>query len=515
MFNRVEKYYIIMNSKNLWHLKLLLMLEFTKYFNLDDIWAARKISAAVVNISGRQRMLSQRIAFLSLKLVCSQVPAVRVKLRTDLVDAINLMEKSHNGLINGDRSMNLPGHSSNAVKAMYFEPPWNLDKQVRDFITQVRALVQSPDIELEANNPNLSYIVTAAYAQLLESLDAVVTQYQHESESEQLEMDIKHLELYQESCAATTQAEAQAAELEKALIGLKQAQAKLLHSEKMSSLGQLVASVAHEINNPVSFIYGNLSHAEVYTQDLLHLLELYSEYYSEPTPEIQQHIKDIDLDFLIEDLPKVLCSMQIGADRIRQIVMSLRNFSRTDDTEMKQVDLHEGIDTTLLILQNRLKAHPKRPMIEVIKDYADLPMVTCYAGQLNQVFMNILSNAIDALEEGMGHREETAGEILPEIRIRTEVRHPDYVTVRIADNGPGIPLEVKSRVFEQFFTTKDVGKGTGLGLSISRQILVENHQGSIRCESQPGEGTEFWIEIPVHPIQEGSTVKQKSKALNY
>lgn len=504
-----------MNSKNLCPLKLLLMLEFTKYFNLDDIWAARKISAAVVNISGRQRMLSQRIAFLSLKLVCSQVPTVRVKLRTDLLAAINLMEKSHNGLINGDRSMSLPGQSSKVVKAMYFEPPWNLDQQVRNYITKVRDLVQSPDIELEPNNPHLNYIVTAAYGRLLESLDAVVTQYQHESESEQLEMDIKHLELYQESCAATTQAEAQAAELEKALIGLKQAQAKLLHSEKMSSLGQLVASVAHEINNPVSFIYGNLSHAEVYTQDLLHLLELYREYYSEPTPEIQQHIKDIDLDFLIEDLPKVLCSMQIGADRIRQIVMSLRNFSRTDDTEMKQVDLHEGIDTTLLILQNRLKAHPKRPMIEIVKDYADLPMVTCYAGQLNQVFMNILSNAIDALEEGMGNREEIAGQIMPTIRIRTEVSHPDYVTVRIADNGPGIPLEVKSRVFDQFFTTKQIGKGTGLGLSISRQILVENHQGSIRCESQLGNGTEFWIEIPVHPIQEGSTVQQKSKALNY
>ncbi|MDF0556532.1 ATP-binding protein [Kamptonema sp. UHCC 0994] len=490
------------------------MLEFTKYFNLDDIWAVRKISAAVVNISGRQRMLSQRTAFLSLQLVCSQVATERVNLRAHLLDAINLMEKSHSGLINGDRSMNLPGQTSKEVTAMYFQSPLNLDKQVRDYIAEVRALVQSPDAELEQNNPHLNYITTTAYSQLLEALDAVVTQYQQESEAELLEMDLKHLKLYQETCAAATQAEDQAAELEKALIELKQAQAKLLHSEKMSSLGQLVASVAHEINNPVSFIYGNLSHAEVYTQDLLHLLNLYHEYYPKPISEIQDHIQNIDLDFLIEDLPKVLCSMQIGADRIRQIVMSLRNFSRTDDTEMKQVDLHEGIDTTLLILQNRLRAHPKRPTIEIVKDYADLPMVTCYAGQLNQVFMNILSNAIDALEEGMGNREEIAGEILPTIRIRTEVTHPDYVTVRISDNGPGIPLEVKSRVFDQFFTTKQVGKGTGLGLSISRKILVENHQGSIRCESQPGEGTEFWIEIPVQSTQEQSAVKQKSKALN-
>ncbi|HLO51672.1 MAG TPA: ATP-binding protein [Kamptonema sp.] len=490
------------------------MLAFPNYFNLEDICAFRKINAAVVNISGRQRMLCQRTAFLSLKLVYSSDQVERENLRIDLLEAINLMEKSHRGLINGDRTMNLPGQTSEKVKAMYFDRPLNLDKQVRDYIAEVRALLQAEDAELKHDNPQLQYISTAAYGQLLESLDAVVSQYQQESEAEQFEMDAKHLELYQESCAAATQAEEQATKLEKTLTELKQAQAKLLHSEKMSSLGQLVASVAHEINNPVSFIYGNLNHAEVYIQDLLHLLNLYRENYPEPSPEIEDKIEDIDLDFLIQDLPKVLCSMQIGSDRIRQIVMSLRNFSRTDDSEMNPVDLHEGIDTTLLILHNRLKAHSKRPTIEVVKDYSKLPMVTCYAGQLNQVFMNIFSNAIDAVEEAIINREETGVEIHPVIRIRTEVTHPDYVTIRIADNGSGIPSEVKSRLFEQFFTTKQVGKGTGLGLSISRQILVDNHGGSIRCESQPGEGTEFWIEIPVQPIQVKSEIKQKSAALN-
>jgi signal transduction histidine kinase len=444
-------------------------------------------------------MLSQRIAFLSLKFVNSQDDNEQNFLRQELLDTINLMEKSHQALIHGDLAMNLPKINSDTIKTMYFQPPLNLDSQLRNYIAAVQALVTSPKIELTPDNLHLNYIVHAAYDHLLKAFDTVVNQYQLESESEQLEIDVKQLELYAEICALASAAEEKSLELQKVFSELKQAKTKLLHIEKLSSLGQLVANVAHEINNPVSFIYGNLSHAEVYTQDLLHLLELYRENYPESTPEIQEQVEDIDLDFLMEDLPKVLCSMQIGADRIRQIVMSLRNFSRTDDAEMMQMDLHEGIDTTLLILQNRLKAQSKRPPIEVIKDYSDLPLVTCYGGQLNQVFMNILSNAIDALEDAINHPEKTRIHLAPAIRIRTEINHPDYVTIRIADNGPGIPPEVKARVFEQFFTTKQIGKGTGLGLSISHQILVENHQGSIRCESELGKGTEFWIEIPIKP----------------
>jgi two-component system NtrC family sensor kinase len=496
-----------MNYKPLFHLELLPMLELIKHSNLEEICTARKINAAVINISGRQRMLSQRIAFLSLKLITSQDENEQNILRQELLEMINLMEKSHEALINGDQTMNLPSKTSDKITQMYFHPPLNLDSQVRNYIASVKTLIKVPDIELTPDNIHLNYIAHAAYDELLKAFDAVVNQYQIESESEQLEIDLKHLELYSETCVAAAEAEEKSQELQNVFSELKQAQTKLLHIEKLSSLGQLVANVAHEINNPVSFIYGNLSHAEVYTQDLLHLLNLYRENYPESTAEIQEQIEDIDLDFLIEDLPKVLCSMQIGADRIRQIVISLRNFSRTDDTEMMQMDLHEGIDTTLLILQNRLKAQAKRPKIEVIKDYSDLPLVTCYAGQLNQVFMNILSNAIDALEDAISYQEKAEIKVSLEIRIRTEITNPDYVTIRITDNGPGIPAEVKSRVFEQFFTTKQVGKGTGLGLSISHQILVENHHGSIRCESELGKGTEFWIEIPVKPEQKTKDIK--------
>ena len=291
---------------------------------------------------------------------------------------------------------------------------------------------------------------------------------------------------------------AKAEKLARALQELQQTQSQLIQTEKMSSLGQMVAGVAHEINNPVSFIYGNLTHTHNYTQDLLALVHLYQQHYPNPVPEIQEQIEDIDLDFLIEDLPKMLDSMNVGAERIRQIVLSLRNFSRLDEAEMKQVDIHEGIDSTLLILQNRLKAHGKHPGIELVKEYGDLPSVECYAGQLNQVFMNILSNALDALDSYNQQRQLDENRVDPStITIRTLELNPDYIAVGIADNGPGITQEVRTRIFDPFFTTKPVGKGTGLGLSISYQIVVDKHRGSILCKSEPGQGTEFWIEIPV------------------
>lgn len=489
------------------------MLELRNHFRLEDISVARKISAAVVNVSGRQRMLCQRIAFFCLRLASSYKRTEREKYRVELLEAVQLMQKSHQGLIQGDPSMNLLSKPSATLQAMYFEPPLNLDKQVGDYLAEVTALLQLSDDELTLENPHLASIMEAASGSLLASFDAVVTQYQQESEAEQLEIDLKLLELYQKSCDATTQAETQTKELEKAIAELKRTQAKLLHSEKMSSLGQLVASVAHEINNPVSFIYGNLSHAEVYVQDLIHLLNLYQEHYPEPGEAIQIKIQEVDLEFLIEDLPKVLASMQIGSDRIRQIVMSLRNYSRTDDTEMKPVDLHESIESTLLILQNRLKAQPDHPRIEVIKNYSELPLVECFVGQINQVFMNILSNAIDALEEGR-RSEQTNNGFGPTIFIHTQMIQSDSIVVRIADNGPGIKTEVKQRIFEQFFTTKQMGKGTGLGLSISYQIIVENHKGTLRCESQLGQGTEFWIELPVKQHQNPSAINHSSTVVN-
>jgi len=321
---------------------------------------------------------------------------------------------------------------------------------------------------------------------------------------------------------------------------LQATQTQLIQTEKMSSLGQMVAGVAHEINNPVSFVYGNITYVNQYIQDLLGLLQLYQYHYPEPAPEIQERTEAIDLAFLSEDLPKVLASMKVGADRIRQIILSLRNFSRLDEAEKKPVDIHQGIDSTLLILQHRLRATTDHPGIEVIKQYGPIPPVECYAGQLNQVFMNILSNAIDALEQATadhaagqqagadraddqplkmawaGDRTNRA-EALPSeipshqfqhrITIRTEMveqrNHNGFYSsalICIADNGPGIAAEIRERIFDPFFTTKPVGKGTGLGLSISYQIVVERHGGALRCLSEPGKGTEFWIEIPLQSL---------------
>lgn len=293
------------------------------------------------------------------------------------------------------------------------------------------------------------------------------------------------------------QSREQAAQLAAALEELKATHSQLVQSEKMSSLGLLIAGVAHEINNPVSFIHGNLTHLKNYTQDLFHHLELYEQHYPNPVEEIQQEREDNDLDFLAEDLPRILSSMSVGVDRICQIVQSLRNFSRHDDSQMKPVNLHEGIDSTLLILNHRLKGNGEKPQIQIVKEYGNLPPVECFAGPINQVFMNILSNAIDALEDA---RSKQTNQEMPEsssqIRICTEVVGK-FVEIKIADSGPGITEEVKQRIFDTFFTTKPIGKGTGMGLSISYQIIVERHKGELYCNSELGKGTEFTIRIPL------------------
>ncbi|MFQ4142266.1 sensor histidine kinase [Chlorogloeopsis sp. ULAP02] len=290
------------------------------------------------------------------------------------------------------------------------------------------------------------------------------------------------------------------AELQQTLHELQKTQAPLIQTEKMSSLGQLVAGVAHEINNPVNFIHGNIAHVNEYTKGLLELLCLYQQEYINPKQTIQEKAEDIELDFLVEDMPKILSSMKMGTQRIKDIVLSLRNFSRLDEAEMKAVDIHEGIDSTLLILQNRLKAKTEHSAIEIIKEYGNLPKVECYPGQLNQVFMNIISNAIDALDSYNQKRSQQEIRNNPsKITICTKLVN-NRVVVLIADNGSGMTPEVKRKLFDPFFTTKPVGQGTGLGLSISYKIIVEKHAGVLRCESELGKGTEFWIEIPLCQI---------------
>ncbi|MDZ8086489.1 MAG: GAF domain-containing protein [Nostoc sp. DedQUE12b] len=331
--------------------------------------------------------------------------------------------------------------------------------------------------------------------------------------ADQAAIAIQQAQLYQQTSLAETEARNQAAQLEQTLHELQETQTRLIQTEKMSGLGQLVAGVAHEINNPVNFIYGNLCHASDYTEQLLEILRLYQLHYPHPHSEIQAAIEAIDFEFLVEDLPKIMTSMQVGTERIRSIVLSLRNFSRLDESENKRVDLHEGIDNTLLILQHRLKGNAEFPRIEIIKDYGNIPRVECYAGQMNQVFMNIFSNAIDALEvssqgwQDLGEKENHSyfGYTqykcpIPTIQISTKVSADNSrLLIRITDNGSGMNEDVRKRIFDPFYTTKPVGKGTGLGLAISYQIIVEKHGGIMECISEPGKGTEFWIEIPVKP----------------
>jgi signal transduction histidine kinase len=304
----------------------------------------------------------------------------------------------------------------------------------------------------------------------------------------------------------------QASKLENALHELKNAQSQLIQAEKMSGLGQLVAGIAHEINNPVNFIYGNLSYADTYTSELLNLVKLYITHYPSPVEPIRQKLQEIDVDFIGDDFLKLISSIRIGAERIQGIVRSLNNFSRSDEAKFKLVDVHEGLDSTLMILQSRLKATTSRPKILVDKNYGDLPEVECYAGQLNQVFMNLLTNAIDALEEDalangtwqmINNQPEWVrpdGKI-SQISIQTEVQtnsqNDEFLIIKIADNAGGIPEELRNRLFDLFFTTKPVGKGTGLGLSIAYQIVTENHGGKLSFNSEIGTGSEFVIEIPL------------------
>ena len=314
----------------------------------------------------------------------------------------------------------------------------------------------------------------------------------------------------------------QAQQLEQALTELQRTQTQLIQTEKMSSLGQLVAGVAHEINNPIGFIYSNLFHAKEYSQALIEMLELYQQHCPESIAAIETASEKIELNYLLEDLPKVLNSMQQGAERIRDIVLSLRNFCRLDEAQMKQVNIHDGINNTIMLLQSQLKGKPGHEAIAIHKDYGELPLIQCYPGQLNQVFMNILVNAIYALDQANKSKNidtddkknpesatsnnhstdspsslDKSGYLTPAIRICTKLTDENQVVIKIFDNGPGMTEDVLNRLFDPFFTTKPVGQGTGLGLSISYEIVVNQHGGELKCFSEPGNGSEFAIEIPI------------------
>jgi two-component system NtrC family sensor kinase len=320
----------------------------------------------------------------------------------------------------------------------------------------------------------------------LGAVDYITKPIHHEEVLARIQL---HLKLHHLNQTLEQRVAERTAALNQTLEQLKQAQITLVQSEKMSSLGQLVAGLAHEINNPVNFIHGNINYIDKYANNLLEMLHFYQQEYSNPTPAIQEKAEELDLDFIGEDLVKLMNSMKMGTQRIQGLVLSLRNFSRLDEAQCKYVDIHEGLESTLVILQYRLKAKHNLPTIQIVKDYQKLPKIECYPSQLNQVFMNILTNAIDALEDS-----DIAS---PTITIRTSVVDHQCISVSITDNGVGIPESIRSKLFNPFFTTKPVGKGTGLGLPISYQIIVEKHHGKIECSSSLGQGTEFVVKIPV------------------
>ncbi|MBW4644458.1 MAG: HAMP domain-containing protein [Goleter apudmare HA4340-LM2] len=354
-------------------------------------------------------------------------------------------------------------------------------------VTKVaKKITQESNFQLKANvvSSDEVGILAKSLNQLVEWVGDYTKELELARQTLEHRVEERTQELQQAHQTLEHRVEERTQELQEVLQDLKQTQGQLIQTEKMSSLGQMVAGIAHEINNPVNFIYGNLQCADEYIQELLNLVNLYQQEYPEPSCIIAETIEEIDLNFLSKDLSNLLSSMKIGSQRIREIVLSLRNFSRLDEAAIKEVDIHEGIDSTLLILNHRIQSD-----IAVIKNYGTLPLIECYPAQLNQVFMNIISNAMDALLD-----QKSA--IDKHVIITTSRLDENYIQVAIKDNGVGIPSEIINKLFDPFFTTKPVGQGTGLGLSICYQI-VDKHQGRIEVISVVNQGTEFLIKLPI------------------
>ncbi|MBD2579097.1 ATP-binding protein [Oscillatoria sp. FACHB-1406] len=459
-------------------------------FNIEKIFAVREVSAAVLNISGRQRMLSQRSALFALRLTLATSTQNRESLQKKLCETLDLMERSHESLINGDLTLNLSGALSPAISKIYYEAPYQLNSRVRDFLEAGRKLARIPADALNCNNPYLQHLLHTSEGDLLEALDAAVLQYQKEKEQQEKAIDLYQAKLYKDTCTAMAVAQARSQALSDTITKLQQTQIQLIQAEKLSGLGQLVAGVAHEINNPLGFISGNIQYAKMYVSDLIEVLELYQHHYPDPHPEIKDFSQSVELDYTLVDLPKLLDTMNLGVERIKEVVLSLRNFSRLDEVKPSLIDLHECIESTMTILRYRFKSDAPSSPINIVKEYTALPKIDCYPGQINQVLINLVGNAIDALE---GVSEN------PTIVIRTKpmATDPGWVEIQIEDNGSGVSEELQQNLFKPFFTTKSVGKGTGLGLSISHQIIVERHGGNLIYRSRPGGGSEFTIQLPL------------------
>lgn len=462
-----------------------------------------KQDALIINLAGRQRMLSQKIAktILQIKIVQDIKYSVNAP-HQELVEAYKQFDETLLGLelgrnvIGSDgKSVYLSGVKTDKGKLLVMQAKgiWKIYKSKIDFIILSRGNISEPELShaiIYSNQINVK---------LLDLMNQLTTEQQNIANRKALSLQFFQLTglffalvnfffLVSHSLKSLTESDDKIAET---IHDLKIAQSQLIQNEKMNSLGQIAAGIAHEINNPISFIYSNIPYAQTYLHDLLELIEIYQKKCPQSEPEIEGFIQLMDLDFVKQDLPHLLNSMAFGANRIQNIVIALRTFSQLDQSKIKQVDIHQNIDSILMLLQNQLYSQVEHKNITVIKEYDNLPFIECNAANLNQVFLNILTNSIDALQENLMMN------INPQINITTKLLETNDCLISIADNGVGISQEYQQKIFDPFFTTKPVGKGTGLGLFVSYQIIVEEHNGQILCSSSLGKGTEFQIKIPV------------------